>query len=60
MNNNNQKVNYKAFIAIGITFIGAGTTFMIAVNPLFGVGLISVGVVFVIVGAINRNNPMEK
>lgn len=51
MKNKNQKVNYKALIAVGITFIGSGITFMIAINPMIGVGLISVGVVFVIVGA---------
>jgi hypothetical protein len=54
MKTNNQQVNYKALIGAGIAFIGAGITFMIAVNPMIGVGLISVGVVFVIVGARKR------
>ena len=51
MKNNDQKINYKAFIPIGITFIGSGVTFMIAVNSMIGVGLIGVGVAFVIIGA---------
>jgi len=51
MKNNDQKINYKAFIPIGITFIGAGVTFMIAVNSIAGAGLIGVGLAFVIIGA---------
>lgn len=50
MTNQNQRPNYKAFIPIGITFMGAGVTFMVAVNPAIGAGLITVGVVFMIVG----------
>ena len=51
MKNNEQKINYKAFIPVGITFIGSGVTFMIAVNPMIGAGLIVVGLAFVISGA---------
>ena len=51
MKNNDQKINYKAFVPIGITFIGSGVTFMIAVNSMIGVGLIGVGLAFVISGA---------
>jgi hypothetical protein len=51
MANKDQKINYKAFIPIGVIFIGAGITFMIAVNSMIGVGLIGVGVAFVIIGA---------
>ena len=50
MTNQNQKPNYKAFIPIGITFMGAGVTFMVAVNAGIGAGLIAVGVAFMIVG----------
>ncbi len=50
MKNQNQKPNYKAFIPIGITFMGAGVTFMIAVNPGVGAGLIAVGVAFMVIG----------
>jgi hypothetical protein len=42
--------NYKAFIPIGITFMGAGVALMAAINPGVGVGLIGVGVVFLIIG----------
>ena len=51
MKSNDQKVNYKAFVPVGITFIGSGVTFMIAVNPMIGAGLIVVGLAFVIRGA---------
>ena len=51
MKNNDQKINYKAFIPIGVTFIGSGVTLMIAVNSMIGVGLICVGLAFVISGA---------
>jgi len=50
MTNQNQKPNYKAFIPIGITFMGAGVTFMVAVNPALGAGLIAVGVVYMVIG----------
>jgi len=42
--------NYKAFIPIGITFMGAGAALLAAVNPGIGVALIGVGVVFLIIG----------
>jgi len=35
MKNKDQNINYKAFIPIGITFIGAGVTFMIAVGAAY-------------------------
>jgi mannitol-specific phosphotransferase system IIBC component len=50
MKKQDQNINYKAFIPIGITFMGAGVTFMVAVNPGVGAGLIAVGVAFMIVG----------
>jgi len=46
----NQKPNYKAFIPIGIAFMGAGITFMVAVNPGVGAGLIAIGVAFMVIG----------
>ena len=51
MTNQNQKTNYKAFIPIGITFMGAGVTFMVTVNPAVGAGLIAVKVAYLIIGA---------
>ena len=56
MKNKDDNINYKAFVPIGITFIGAGVTFMIAVNPPIGAGLIAVGVVFVIIRARKDQN----
>jgi len=50
MKNQDQNINYKAFIPVGITFIGAGVAFMVAVNPAIGAGLIAVGITFMIVG----------
>jgi len=50
MKKQDQNINYKAFIPIGIAFIGAGVTFMAAVNPMIGVGLIGVGLAFVVIG----------
>lgn len=60
MKGENQNINYKAFIPIGIVFIGAGVTFLVAVNPAIGAALIGVGVVYVIIGARNsreKNRP---
>ena len=46
----NKEPNYKAFIPVGITFMGAGVALMAAVNPGVGAGLIGVGLVFLIIG----------
>lgn len=51
MKNKDQQSNYKVFIPVGITFIGAGVTFLIAVNSMVGVGMVAVGGAFVIIGA---------
>ena len=56
MKNKDQNINYKALIPIGITFTGAGVTFMIAVNTMIGVGLIGMGVAFVIIGTRNSQH----
>ena len=56
MKNNEQKINYKAFIPVGITFIGSGVTFMIVVNSMIGAGLIGVGVAFIISGVKRTQN----
>ena len=50
MKNKDQNINYKAFVPVGITFIGAGVTFLVAVNPAIGAGLIAVGVVYLVIG----------
>lgn len=51
MKNKDQNINYKAFLPIGIVFMGAGVTFLVAVNPAIGAALIGVGAVYMIIGA---------
>ena len=51
MTKQNQKPNYKAFIPIGIVFMGAGVTFMVAVNAGVGAGLIVIGAAYMVIGA---------
>jgi hypothetical protein len=52
--NDTQKPNYKAFIPVGITFLGTGVVFIAAVNPAIGLGLIGVGIAFIAVGIKNK------
>jgi len=49
-----KKPNYKAFIPVGITFLGAGVALMAAVNPGVGAGLIGMGIIFIILGVKNK------
>lgn len=42
--------NYRAFIPIGIIFMGAGVVFMTTVNPGVGLGLTGVGIAFLVIG----------
>jgi hypothetical protein len=53
MTEKKQEPNYKAFIPVGITFIGAGVVLMIAVGVPIGLGLVSVGIAFLAIG-INK------
>ena len=53
--NDPKKPNYKAFIPIGITFVGTGVVFMAAVNPVVGLALIGVGIAFVAIGIKNKD-----
>lgn len=50
MTNQEQKPNYKAFIPIGIVFMGAGVTFLTTINPGVGAAMIAVGIVFLVIG----------
>lgn len=53
--------NFKAFIPIGITFIGSGVVFITSVNPVIGTSLITIGIVWVILGVKNRKeNNIQK
>jgi len=49
------KPNYKAFIPIGITFIGTGIVFMTAVNPVIGIGIAGVGIAFIVIGVKHKS-----
>lgn len=40
---------------VGITFIGAGIVFMVAVNLVIGIALIGVGTSFLAIGLANRS-----
>ncbi len=53
--NESKKPNYKAFIPVGITFLGTGVVFITAVNTVIGLGLIGVGIAFIAVGIKNKN-----
>ncbi len=46
--------NYKAFIPIGITFLGAGIIFLITVNNVIGYSLIGVGIMWIAIGLRKR------
>ena len=46
--------NYRAMFYMGITFVGAGVVFMSAVNPALGAGFITIGGVFMLIGARNK------
>ena len=45
-----KKPNYKAFIPIGITFIGTGIVFMTSINTVLGCGIMGIGLTFLVVG----------
>jgi len=47
---NKEKQNYNVFLPLGITFMGAGVVFLLAVNPGIGWTMIGRGVFFVVVG----------
>ncbi len=49
-----KKPNYKAFIPIGITFIGSGIVFMTAVNPAIGIAMAGVGIAFIAIGVNHK------
>ena len=58
---NDKKKNPKALMALGITFLGSGVALSTAVNPGVGMGLITLGIVFLAMGMKqkkdqNKNN----
>lgn len=49
MSQNSERTDYKVFIPIGITFLGSGVVFLTAVNVWVGIGLIAVGIIWILV-----------
>ena len=54
-----QEPNYKAFIPVGISILGAGVALMAAVNPGVGAALIAVGIIFIIIGIKKQKEEEE-
>lgn len=50
-----RQINYKAFLPIGVTFMGAGVVFLTDINKGVGAGLIILGAVYLILGAKHKN-----
>jgi hypothetical protein len=50
-----RKINYKAFMPVGLTFVGAGVVFMTAVNVVIGISLIGIGIIYVVIGVRKQN-----
>ena len=49
-----QKINYNAFLPIGIVFMGAGVVFMTSVNFGVGIGLLVLGLAYIIISLTKR------
>lgn len=49
------KINYKAFIGIGVTFMGLGVVFMLAVNTVIGIALLAAGAGNLLIGLSIKN-----
>lgn len=52
---NEKSINYKVFIPIGITFLGAGIVFMLTVNVVLGSSFLGIGGAWITIGAANQN-----
>ena len=50
-----REINYQAIFFLGLTFIGAGVTFMAAVNPGVGAAFIGLGISFMVIGGKNKD-----
>lgn len=50
-----KQINYQAFFAIGVVFMGAGVVFLSNINAGLGAGLIVLGAVWMIIGAKNKD-----
>ena len=50
-----KQINYQAFFAVGIIFIGTGITFFSAVNRRLGTAFIVLGIVYMVIGGKNKD-----
>ena len=61
-----RQINYQAFFAMGIIFMGTGVVFLSNINFGLGVAFIGLGVIWMIIGGRNKdkwkinNKPKEK
>lgn len=64
MSGKNNNINPIAFIAIGICFMGAGVTLGIALNSRgafgIGIGLIGVGLMFLLIGVAQKQKMQSR
>jgi tellurite resistance protein TehA-like permease len=49
-----KEINYKAFFAIGITYMGAGTALTATINPGF-LGITALGLIYILISLKNRD-----
>jgi O-antigen ligase len=49
-----KEINYKAFFAMGISFVGTGTALTAAINPGF-LGITALGIIYMLIGLKNRD-----
>lgn len=50
-----REIDYRAFFAIGVVFMGAGVTFLVSVNKGVGAGLIGIGALYMIISVKNKD-----
>ncbi len=55
-----QESTIKTFVLIGITFIGTGVVFITSVNSGIGVGMIGIGMVWIIIGIKKQKTNKNK
>ena len=64
MSSKSNNINPTAFIAIGICFMGAGVTLGITLNSAgvsgVGIGLIGVGVMFLLIGVAQKRKIQQR
>ena len=56
MTDEKKDINYKAFMGIGVVFLGVGITFINTVSLGVGIGLTVLGIVYIAVGVQKSKN----